>query len=136
VIRGDLLVIPIEQSLLYVEPVYLRAEQGELPELKRVIMAYGNQVVMDTTLEGVLTRIFGDRPDAPAPAASDPAVTETGTDPAPSPSPITPAVSGQIQAALAAYEAGQAALQAGDWQAYGEAQAELEQILTDLEEQF
>jgi uncharacterized membrane protein (UPF0182 family) len=72
----------------------------------------------------------------PAPAASDPAVTETGTDPAPSPSPITPAVSGQIQAALAAYEAGQAALQAGDWQAYGEAQAELEQILTDLEEQF
>jgi uncharacterized membrane protein (UPF0182 family) len=136
VIRGDLLVIPIEQSLLYVEPVYLRAEQGELPELKRVIMAYGNQVVMDTTLEGVLTRIFGDRPDAPAPAASDPAVTETGTDPAPSPSPITPAVSGQIQAALAVYEAGQAALQAGDWQAYGEAQAELEQILTDLEEQF
>ena len=134
VIRGDLLVIPIEQSLLYVEPVYLRAEQGELPELKRVIMAYGNQVVMDTTLEGVLTRIFGDRPDAPTP--SDPVVTEAGAEPVPSPNPITPAVSGQIQAALDAYEAGQAALQAGDWQAYGEAQVELERILTDLEEQF
>jgi hypothetical protein len=50
VIRGNLLVIPIENSLLYVSPLYLRAEQGQLPELKRVIAAYGDHVVMKETL--------------------------------------------------------------------------------------
>jgi uncharacterized membrane protein (UPF0182 family) len=43
VVRGNLLVIPIENSLLYVSPLYLRAEQGQLPELKRVIAAYGDR---------------------------------------------------------------------------------------------
>lgn len=126
VIRGDLLVIPIEQSLLYVEPVYLRAEQGELPELKRVIVAYDDRVVMETTLERALGQIFGDRPDP-----ADPAVPATVA-----PNPADPVVASQIQAALDAYQAGQAALQAGDWQAYGEAQAELERLLTELEQQF
>ena len=52
VIRGNLLVIPIEDSLLYVSPLYLRATQGHLPELKRVIAAYGEHVVMKETLAG------------------------------------------------------------------------------------
>ena len=52
VIRGDLLVIPIEQSLLYVQPLYLQAEGGRIPELKRVVVAYQNQVVMQETLDG------------------------------------------------------------------------------------
>ena len=52
VIRGDLLVIPIEESLLYVQPLYLRAEGGRIPELKRVVVAYQNQVVMQETLDG------------------------------------------------------------------------------------
>jgi uncharacterized membrane protein (UPF0182 family) len=52
VIRGNLLVIPIENSILYVSPLYLRAEAGQLPELKRVIAAYGDRVVMDETLAG------------------------------------------------------------------------------------
>ncbi len=51
VIRGDLLVIPIEQSLLYVQPIYLQAEGGKIPELKRVVVAYQNQVVMRETLD-------------------------------------------------------------------------------------
>ncbi|MDJ0697968.1 UPF0182 family protein [Mastigocoleus sp. MO_188.B34] len=72
VIRGDLLVIPIEQSLLYVEPVYLRAEQAQLPELKRVIVAYGDQVVMQETLEQSLAAIF-----AVAPAPDKPVAVET-----------------------------------------------------------
>ncbi|MGH7545662.1 MAG: UPF0182 family protein, partial [Gemmatimonadota bacterium] len=59
VIRGNLLVIPIEESLIYVQPLYLRAEGGRIPELKRVIVAYENQVVMAETLEGGLARIFG-----------------------------------------------------------------------------
>ena len=54
VIRGDLLVIPIEEALLYVQPVYLRANGGRIPELKRVVVAYQNQVVMRETLEAGL----------------------------------------------------------------------------------
>ena len=48
--------IPIEESLLYVQPLYLRAEGGKIPELKRVVVAYQNQVVMDETLDGALAR--------------------------------------------------------------------------------
>jgi uncharacterized membrane protein (UPF0182 family) len=58
VIRGNLLVIPIENSLLYVSPLYLRAEQGQLPELKRVIAAYGDRVVMKETLAEALSALF------------------------------------------------------------------------------
>src|SRR3954464_9949894 len=59
VIRGNLHVIPIEDSLLYVSPLYLRAEAGQIPELKRVIAAYGDQVVMEETLPEALTTLFG-----------------------------------------------------------------------------
>ena len=60
VIRGNLLVVPIENSLLYVSPLYLRAETGQLPELKRVIAAYGDRVVMEETLAGALAALFKD----------------------------------------------------------------------------
>ena len=59
VIQGPLLVIPIEESLLYVRPLYLKAESGKIPELKRVIVAYENKIAMEETLEGGLGRIFG-----------------------------------------------------------------------------
>ena len=74
VIRGDLLVIPIEKSLLYVQPIYLQAEGGRIPELKRVVVAYQNRVVMQETLEGALTELFGgsSRPrNQPAPEVAD-----------------------------------------------------------------
>ena len=58
VIQGTLLVIPIEESLLYVRPLYLRAAGGRIPELKRVIVAYQNQIVMEESLEAALERIF------------------------------------------------------------------------------
>lgn len=61
VIRGSMLAIPIEQSLLYVQPLYLAAEKGSLPELKRVIVAFGNQIAMEENLEQSLQRIFGGR---------------------------------------------------------------------------
>ncbi|HEX2450097.1 MAG TPA: UPF0182 family protein, partial [Gemmatimonadales bacterium] len=82
VIRGDLLVIPIEESLLYVQPLYLRAQGGRIPELKRVIVAYENRVVMTETLEGGLVQLFGG-PSAPGPerpvvAATQPAATDSG----------------------------------------------------------
>ena len=58
VIRGHLLVVPIENSILYVSPLYLRAETGQLPELKRVIAAYGDHVVMEETLPAALAALF------------------------------------------------------------------------------
>src|SRR4030095_11542036 len=60
VIHGSLLVIPIEESILYIQPLYLAAAQeGSLPELKRVIVAFGNTIAMEETLELALARIFG-----------------------------------------------------------------------------
>jgi len=61
VIRGNLLAIPIEESILYVEPVYLEASSGELPELKRVIVAYGKNVAMAETLDSALSSVFAGR---------------------------------------------------------------------------
>ncbi len=66
VIRGGLLAIPIEESLLYVQPLYLAAERGRLPELKRVIVAYGNRIAMDETLEASLQQLFGAGPRSAA----------------------------------------------------------------------
>ena len=67
VIQGNLLVIPIERSLLYVEPLYLEAEQNSLPTLVRVIVAYNNRIVMAETLEQALAAIFQQkRPTTPA----------------------------------------------------------------------
>ena len=73
VIRGNLLVIPIGKSTLYVEPIYLQAEKTKLPEMKRVILSSGNRVVMEPTVAAALDRLFGGQaaPTTPqAPAAS------------------------------------------------------------------
>jgi uncharacterized protein len=59
VIRGNLLVVPIDESLLYIEPLYLSAEKGSLPELRRVIVTYGNQLAMEENLQKALEKIFG-----------------------------------------------------------------------------
>lgn len=77
-IQGNLLVVPIEQSLLYVEPIYLEAEQNSLPTLVRVVVAYENRIVMTPTLEESLRAIF--RPDVtPAPAIVRPVEPPAGT---------------------------------------------------------
>jgi uncharacterized protein len=65
VVRGNLLVVPIDNSILYVSPLYLRAETGQLPELKRVIAAYGDRVVMEETLPAALAALFGQTVPAP-----------------------------------------------------------------------
>jgi hypothetical protein len=82
VIRGDLLAIPIEEALLYVQPIYLRAEGGQIPELKRVVVAYQNRVVMRETLDEGLAELFGGAPGPkrpPTPAiATEPTTTDAG----------------------------------------------------------
>src|SRR4029077_19343107 len=75
VIRGELLVIPIEESLIYVQPLYLRAQGGQIPELKRVVVAQEPRVAMDEKLEPGLERLFGESPNttlAAAPRAETP----------------------------------------------------------------
>jgi len=57
--RGNLIVIPIEKSLLYVQPLYLQATEGQMPELKRVIVAFGNKIAMESSLDEALMKIFG-----------------------------------------------------------------------------
>ena len=70
VIQGTLMVIPIEESLLYVRPLYLRAQAGRIPELTRVIVAYQNSIVMDRTLDAALARLFS--PEAVAARKAQP----------------------------------------------------------------
>src|SRR6185295_14908136 len=84
-IRGNLLVIPVEDAIVYIEPLYLRSEQGQIPELKRVIVAYGDRVVMEPTLDAALEAVFRARaapaappekaalPEAPSALAAPPA---------------------------------------------------------------
>jgi len=119
VIRGSLLIIPIESSLLYVQPLYLAAEdKGGLPELRRVILAFENNVVMEENLELGLQRLFGGR--------------------------ITPASRGRestddraslnelAKEAVQAYERLNELLRQGNWAGYGEELKKLGQILKKM----
>jgi uncharacterized protein len=91
VIRGELMVIPIEEALIYVQPLYLRAEGGRIPELKRVIVAFNNQVVMEETLDEALGVLFAGLPPSPL-IDPDAPVRTPPVDPVPVPSPpgVTP----------------------------------------------
>src|SRR5262247_2927913 len=124
VIRGSLLAIPIDQSLIYVQPLYLAAsEQGALPELRRVIVAYGNQISMEPTLDQSLSRIFGGR-TATAPTAA------SAASPAEAPGDIGARQLGQR--ALEIWGRAQDALRRGDWATYGAEQKRLEETLRAL----
>ncbi len=127
VIRGSLLAIPIEESLIYVQPIYLSAEQGALPELRRVIVAFGNQIAMEPTLEQSLQRIFGGR------IRGDEAAQARGADGKPGPV-LSVAVTGLVQRAWESWQRGQDAIKRGDWTAYGQAQKQLEETLRQLRE--
>ena len=63
-VQGNLLVIPLEESLLYVEPIYLEAEKNSLPTLVRVIIAYENRIVMAETLDKALKKLLEPEPEA------------------------------------------------------------------------
>jgi uncharacterized membrane protein (UPF0182 family) len=138
VIRGNLLVLPVNGSILYVEPIYLRAEQGELPELARVIVAYGERIVMERTLEEALAAVFGLQPGLPP--VDDPAGPDEPLDPdepvaPPAPSePITGTVLELVEQAARLFEQAEAAQRRGDWAEYGRLQQELGAVLSHLQE--
>ena len=66
VIKGDLLVVPIEDSILYIQPIFLEAEGGGIPEFRRVIVVYRDQVEWSETLDGALEQVFGDGTGRPS----------------------------------------------------------------------
>ena len=117
VIRGSLLVIPIENSLLYVQPLYLAAsDRVGLPELRRVIVAYENEVVMEENLETALQRLF-------AKGAKIPKRTQKLVEQQPIPS------ENLAREAVKAFEKALQLQRQGDWAGYGEQIKTLEQIL-------
>ena len=126
VIRGDLLVIPINEALLYVQPLYLEAEGGRIPELKRVVVAFQDQVVMRETLEAALADLFGGSSTGqPAPQVA------TGTPPQATPAEAT-TVQAQLAEARRRYQAALAAQREGDWARYGEEIRRLGELLERL----
>jgi uncharacterized protein len=117
VIRGNLLVVPIENSILYVSPLYLRAQSGQLPELKRVIAAYGDRVVMEETLPAALAALFKETaPPAALSALAAPTAAGPGDE--------------RAREALADYDKAIERLKAGDWTGFG---AELDAMRALLE---
>ncbi len=150
VIRGNLLVIPLGNSLLYVEPLYLQAATGRIPELKRVIIAVNDRVVMAPNLGLALVEVFGSgllEDEALASLMGDPrtiadSISTTSTDSgtgttesvpaAPAPLPQGMNVNQLILEANTTYQQALEAQKAGNWATYGEHVAQLEAILAEL----
>jgi uncharacterized membrane protein (UPF0182 family) len=124
VIRGSLLVIPIEQSLLYIEPLYLAAEAGQLPELRRVIVSYGNQLTMEENLETSLANIFGGRVAAIASISK-----QEGT---PAPKEEVLSIEKLVQQAMEHFQRAKTFQRDGNWAGYGEELKQLESTLREL----
>jgi hypothetical protein len=129
VIRGTLLVVPVQNAVLYVEPLYLAAEGGSsIPELKRVIVAYSDQVVMEPTLEDALNAIFSGNSSGTAEAASSGATPTTASASARVPTSLE----NLIQQANQHYEAAQQDLRQGNWAGYGQEIQKLGEILKQM----
>jgi uncharacterized membrane protein (UPF0182 family) len=120
VIRGKQIVTPIENSFLYVVPLYLTAEGTNFPQLKRVIAVAADKVVMEPTLDEALTALFGTQQPQAAPAAQT-----TGA--------AAKVTTGQLDAGQARmqFEDAQKAMQQGDWEKFGKAMEALKQLLAN-----
>ncbi|MCF8008666.1 MAG: UPF0182 family protein [Halanaerobiales bacterium] len=133
VIRGNLLVIPIERSLLYIEPIYLQAESGHLPELKRVIVGYGGSIVMSETLDGALNILFGEG------ITVDEEVLGENVDPGQKSKvdqlkeALPEDLKGLVTKAYETYQQAVQSLKEGKWQDYGDKLESLEEILQELD---
>ncbi|MEP7243351.1 MAG: UPF0182 family protein [Gammaproteobacteria bacterium] len=129
VIQGNLLVIPIEESLLYIRPLYLRAAGGRIPELKRVVVAYQNHIVMEETLDKALERLFPTsggsvRATSNQEPSQQRSVEQSGSATAPG--------AGAASEAQSHYQRALEAQRAGDWARYGEELRQLGDALKRL----
>jgi uncharacterized membrane protein (UPF0182 family) len=128
VILGNLLAIPLEDSLLYVEPLYIRAQNGQLPELQRVLASYGDRTVMGDDLESTLAALFTGGKNGPpvvTKGAPQPAVEFAAVPVGAAPGNVTP----DLQGAAAHYNRALQALRQGDWAQFG---AEMQKLGQDL----
>jgi uncharacterized protein len=119
VIRGNLLVIPIKGQLLYIEPLYLRAENGQMPELKRVIIAFQNQIVMGDNLSSTLAKLNL--------RVSSVSIDKNGLS---TQSMLLPEL---IEQVIKQFKSSKESISNGNWLEYGQTMAELEQTLAELE---
>ncbi len=121
IIRGNLLVIPVRDSLIYVEPVYLRAEQSELPEMRRVIVGYQDRIEIGLNLREALAKVFGVwEPEEMR------EVTAEGV-------PLLIDVRSLVIDAVRLYDQAQQRLREGDFAGYGRAIEDLRGVLSDME---
>jgi uncharacterized membrane protein (UPF0182 family) len=128
VIRGNLLVIPIEGSLVFVQALYLQAEGGRIPELKRVIVAYKNQVAMEETLDESLARVFGGNTGTVPSRQAQPAER----------APIAagvPSMGELAQQASQHYDRAISAQRSGDWATYGTEMKQVGELLRQMGEE-
>jgi len=114
VIRGNLVIIPVDNAFLYVEPVYLTAEGTNIPQLKRVIAVSGNKVIMAPTLHQAISALFGASPSG-----------RKGTRPL--------VQTRELRNAARTFHDAQTAMEKGQWEAFGKAMEDLKGILAPEE---
>ncbi|WP_258308233.1 UPF0182 family protein [Streptomyces sp. NWU339] len=130
---GNLLAVPLDGGLLYVEPVYVRGGGLKYPLLRKVLVTYGGQTAFEDTLEQALDKVFGAKGSAtePPPGEDEGSGEDQGTQPPPTSE--NPSVQAALNDAQDAFQAGQEALKKNDWEAYGKAQKDLEEALRQAE---
>ena len=133
--RGNMFIIPINSSILYVEPVYLEATNSSIPEVKRIIVAYDDKIAYEETLAECLVSLFGDEAASGIDSSGGSVNEQQSANEETGQGTSTTSELSQtelIQKAASAYDNAQSALQQGDWAAYGEYMEELEDALSQL----
>ena len=131
--RGNMFVIPINSSILYVEPVYLEATNSSIPEVKRIIVAYNDKIAYEETLAECLVSLFGDEAASGIDSVGGSVGGQTDGNGGETTAPEAELSQTElIQKAASAYDNAQAALKDGDWASYGEYMEELEEALNKL----
>ncbi|MEU1301876.1 UPF0182 family membrane protein [Streptomyces shenzhenensis] len=125
---GNLLTVPLDGGLMYVEPVYVRGGGLKYPLLRKVLVTYGGRTAFEDTLDEALDVVFGAKASTPPPSGDD-----TGTE-NPPPTSGDPTVQEALKDAQKAFDAGQEAMKNNDWAAYGTAQKDLQDALRRAEE--
>ncbi|WP_448318323.1 UPF0182 family membrane protein [Streptomyces sp. CO7] len=125
---GNLLTVPLDEGLLYVEPVYVRGGGLKYPLLRKVLVSYNGQTAFEDTLAQALDKVFGAGGEAQPPEEETPPGEETPPDKGDA------TLDEALKDVQKAFDAGQEAFKKGDWQAYGRAQEDLEEALKRAEE--
>jgi uncharacterized membrane protein (UPF0182 family) len=127
VLNGNLLTLPVGGGLLYVQPVYIQSTgETSFPLLQKILVAFGDQIAFEDTLDQALTSLFGSSGLTPTPTPTDPDVepTDPGTD-----TPASTNLELALQQALEAIQEKEAAMASGDWTAFGKAEEKLKRAI-------